>query len=291
RKQQSAPYPKDHPLKRSPSTFAEHDHHDTQGHCHDNQPHHLVPSSAPAEQRTAGPSAPNKPFQHQTIGFSNPEDEGKDLAAERRAADAAAVAAAVMIVEKKPFLACAFCRQRKIACGQRAPHPRDHELPEGPRTCNQCARRGLVCSYPNESRRGIRKAKPVAKIIVHPDGTEETIYVEEEEEEVDEKSGKNRKKKGRGPIEWIIAVDAWLICPVAWAAHLAALELKKAEADAAAAAAAVAEAAAAAEVAEAAEAAAASLARKISPPHHHSRAEGYASAIPPSSQLARTAPV
>ncbi|KAG8980097.1 hypothetical protein FRB90_007828, partial [Tulasnella sp. 427] len=160
----------------------------------------------------------------------------------------------------------------------------------------QCARRGeRLCSYPNESRRGIRQPKPVAKIIVHPDGTEETIYVEEEEEEVDEKSGKNRWKKGRGPIEWIIAVDAWLICPVAWATHLAALELKKAEADAAAAAAAaaaaVAEVAAAAEIAEAAEAAAASFARKISPPHHHSRADGYASAIPPPSLLVRTAPV
>ncbi|KAG8999905.1 hypothetical protein FRB90_011920, partial [Tulasnella sp. 427] len=260
RKQQSAPYPKDHPLTRPPSIFAEQDHHDTQGHCHDNQPHHLVPSSAPAEQRTAGHSAANKPFQHQTIGLSNSEDEGKDLAVERREADAASVAAAVMGVERKPFLACAFCRQRKIACIQRAPHPRDHELPEGPRTCKQCARRLLVCSHPNESRRGIRKAKPVAKSIVHPDGTEETIYVEEEEEEVDEKSGKNRWKKGRGPIEWIPAVDAWLICPITWAAHLAALDLKKAEADAAAAAAAVAEVAATAEVAKAAEAAAARLA-------------------------------
>ncbi|KAG9005772.1 hypothetical protein FRB90_010206, partial [Tulasnella sp. 427] len=231
RKQQSVPYPKDHPLTRPPSIFAEHDHHDTQGHCHDNQPRHLVPSSAPAEQRTAGHSAANKPFQHQTIGLSNPEDEGKDLAAERREADAASVAAAVMGVERKPFLACAFCRQHK--------------------------------------------AKPVAKSIVHPDGTEDTIYVEEEEEEVDEKSGANRRKKGRGPIEWIPAVDAWLICPIAWAAYLAALELKKAEA----------------EVAKAAEAAAAALARKLSPPHHHSRIEGYASAPPPPSQLVRTAPV
>ncbi|KAG9017227.1 hypothetical protein FRB90_001286 [Tulasnella sp. 427] len=247
-------------MSRPPSIFAEHDHHDTQGHCHDNQPHHLVPSSAPAEQRTAGHSAANKPFQYQTIGLSNPEDEGKDLAAERREADAASVAAAVMGVERKPFLACAFCRQRKLLILA------NHERPEGPRTCKQCARRGgRLCSYPNESRRGIRQPKPVAKIIVHPDGTEETIYVEEEEEEVDEKSGKNRWKKGRGPIEWIPAVDAWLICPIAWAAHLAALELKKAEADAAAAAAAVDEAAATAEVTEAAEAAAAALASKISP--------------------------
>ncbi|KAG8992805.1 hypothetical protein FRB90_000896 [Tulasnella sp. 427] len=281
RKQQSGPYPKDHPLKRSPSTFAEQDDHDTQG--HDNQPHHLVPSSIPAEQKTTGHSAPNKLLQHQTIGFSNPGDEGKDLAAERRAADAAA--AAVIFADKKPFSACAFCKQRKIACGQRVPHARDHELPEGPRTCNQCARRGFICSYPHESRRGIRKAKPVAKIIVHEDGTEETVYVKKGEEEVDEKSGKNRKKKGTGPIEWIIAVDAWLICPVTWATHLTALELKKAEADAAAAA------AAAAAVAKAAEAAATFVARRISPPHHPSCAEDYASAIPRPSQLLRTAPV
>ncbi|KAG9013180.1 hypothetical protein FRB90_006127, partial [Tulasnella sp. 427] len=133
RKHQSAPYPKDHPLKRSPSTFAEHDDHDTQGHCHDNQPHHLVPSSIPAEQRATGHSAPNRSLQHQTIGLSNSGDEGKDLAAERRAAHA--VAAAVIFADKKPFSACAFCKQRKIACGQRVPHARDHELPEGPRTC------------------------------------------------------------------------------------------------------------------------------------------------------------
>ncbi|EIN14723.1 hypothetical protein PUNSTDRAFT_140947 [Punctularia strigosozonata HHB-11173 SS5] len=48
------------------------------------------------------------------------------------------------------ILACLFCRDRKIACGQ----PPESS---GDRTCDQCARRKLVCEYPTESKRGIHK--------------------------------------------------------------------------------------------------------------------------------------
>ncbi|KAF5354748.1 hypothetical protein D9756_005250 [Leucocoprinus leucothites] len=52
--------------------------------------------------------------------------------------------------DKKPALACVFCRGRKIACG---PPPKDGDG----KTCNQCSRRSLPCEYPTESRRGMRK--------------------------------------------------------------------------------------------------------------------------------------
>ncbi|KAL0956944.1 hypothetical protein HGRIS_003046 [Hohenbuehelia grisea] len=54
--------------------------------------------------------------------------------------------------DKKPRLACLFCRGRKIACGPPMPGSKD-------RTCNQCQRRSLKCEYPTESRRGMRKKK------------------------------------------------------------------------------------------------------------------------------------
>ncbi|KAG9050758.1 hypothetical protein FS837_002702 [Tulasnella sp. UAMH 9824] len=196
---------------------------------------HGVPLPTPSVTAVVT-GAPAATAQHQTIEFSgsaesmSPEDLGKGKALDRSAADAAAL----MMGEKKPFLACGFCRQRKIACGQRAPHPRDNEIGEGPRTCNQCARRHILCSFPSESRRGLRKTKPVTKTIIQEDGTEVTIVVEDEEEieEIEQASSKKSsksKKKGRGPMEWIIAADAWLITPTAWAAHKAALEKKAAE--------------------------------------------------------------
>ncbi|TFK66521.1 hypothetical protein BDN72DRAFT_771886, partial [Pluteus cervinus] len=54
--------------------------------------------------------------------------------------------------EKKPSLACLFCRGRKIACGPPILGSKDQ-------TCNQCQRRSLKCEYPSESRRGMRKKK------------------------------------------------------------------------------------------------------------------------------------
>ncbi|PPR07423.1 hypothetical protein CVT26_013739 [Gymnopilus dilepis] len=55
-------------------------------------------------------------------------------------------------LDKKPPLACLFCRGRKIACGPPLPGSPD-------KTCNQCQRRSLRCEYPAESRRGMRKKK------------------------------------------------------------------------------------------------------------------------------------
>ncbi|KAF8877622.1 hypothetical protein BD779DRAFT_1448421, partial [Infundibulicybe gibba] len=55
--------------------------------------------------------------------------------------------------KKPPKLACLFCRGRKIACGP----PR-----LGSKTCNQCQRRSLMCEYPLESRRGMRKKIPLS---------------------------------------------------------------------------------------------------------------------------------
>ncbi|KAF8798743.1 hypothetical protein BYT27DRAFT_7122656 [Phlegmacium glaucopus] len=58
-------------------------------------------------------------------------------------------------LEKKPPLACLFCRGRKIACGPPLPGSLN-------KTCNQCQRRSLPCEYPSESRRGMRKKKSSA---------------------------------------------------------------------------------------------------------------------------------
>ncbi|KAJ7702794.1 hypothetical protein B0H17DRAFT_852381, partial [Mycena rosella] len=48
---------------------------------------------------------------------------------------------------KRQALACFFCRKRKIACGGPPKGSADT-------TCDQCARRGVPCEYPTESRRG-----------------------------------------------------------------------------------------------------------------------------------------
>ncbi|KII92715.1 hypothetical protein PLICRDRAFT_696024 [Plicaturopsis crispa FD-325 SS-3] len=69
------------------------------------------------------------------------------------------------VLEKKPMLACLFCRGRKIACGPPAPDSKD-------KSCNQCLRRNLTCEYPKESRRGMRKRKEdAAKDAVSMDVT------------------------------------------------------------------------------------------------------------------------
>ncbi|KAJ6592611.1 hypothetical protein B0H19DRAFT_851825, partial [Mycena capillaripes] len=49
--------------------------------------------------------------------------------------------------QKKPTLACLFCRERKIGCIRPAEDNPDQ-------TCNQCVRRKRICEYPKESRRG-----------------------------------------------------------------------------------------------------------------------------------------
>lgn len=59
--------------------------------------------------------------------------------------------------DKKPPLACLFCRGRKIACGSPVPGGDDH-------TCNQCHRRGLKCEYPAESRRGMRRKRSASDL-------------------------------------------------------------------------------------------------------------------------------
>ncbi|KAI9571654.1 hypothetical protein HD554DRAFT_1982868, partial [Boletus coccyginus] len=72
-------------------------------------------------------------------------------------------------LDKKPALACLFCRGRKIACGPPQPGSKD-------KTCNQCARRHLKCEYPLESRRGMRKRRSLIPRIssatpeISPDG-------------------------------------------------------------------------------------------------------------------------
>ncbi|KAH8996516.1 hypothetical protein EDB86DRAFT_1009092 [Lactarius hatsudake] len=59
--------------------------------------------------------------------------------------------------KKEPFLACFFCRGRKIAC-----HPKNDGGED--RTCTQCAKRRLECKYPQTSRRGQRKPPNTAAI-------------------------------------------------------------------------------------------------------------------------------
>lgn len=61
------------------------------------------------------------------------------------------------MLEKKPPLACLFCRGRKIACGPPDPGSEDP-------TCNQCQRRSIKCEYPSESRRGMRRKKSVGVV-------------------------------------------------------------------------------------------------------------------------------
>ncbi|KIK92557.1 hypothetical protein PAXRUDRAFT_567209 [Paxillus rubicundulus Ve08.2h10] len=77
-------------------------------------------------------------------------------------------------LDKKPALACLFCRGRKIACGPPIPGSKD-------KTCNQCARRHLKCEYPLESRRGMRKRRSLipratsAAPEISPDGPKVNI--------------------------------------------------------------------------------------------------------------------
>ena len=51
------------------------------------------------------------------------------------------------------------------------------------------------------------------------DGKEVEVPVEEEPEYYPD--GRRKRKKGRGPLEWIIAVDAHFVTPLAWEAYQA----------------------------------------------------------------------
>ena len=85
---------------------------------------------------------------------------------------------------------------------------------------SQCARRHILCSYPTESRRGLRKTK---RRTIMRDGVEVVIEDDDgvdDEPEEDCGMDKRKRKKGRGPMEWIVAVDGWLVTPAAWDAHL-----------------------------------------------------------------------
>ncbi|KAG6830255.1 hypothetical protein H0H87_008744 [Tephrocybe sp. NHM501043] len=103
--------------------------------------HHRPLRSSPRRSRSRS-STPGKPKSqptspdHSTL-LSLPRKRSKKLLRDK---------------DGKPILACLFCRGRKIACG---PPPTGSDDP----TCNQCARRGLICNYPTESRRGMRTHK------------------------------------------------------------------------------------------------------------------------------------
>ncbi|KAI1788270.1 hypothetical protein LXA43DRAFT_838375, partial [Ganoderma leucocontextum] len=56
-------------------------------------------------------------------------------------------------LKKKPIMACLFCRERKVACRLFDVAPASG----APQGCKQCTRRGRVCEYAKESRRGQHK--------------------------------------------------------------------------------------------------------------------------------------
>lgn len=128
---------------------------------------------------------------------------------------------------KKPFLACEFCRHRKIACGKGPTLPPEIVLPPGPRTCNQCFRRGLECQFPEASRRGLRHGKPSRRVIygenneyriVDPEDDEfdddEDDYLEEEEVIAPKGKGKGKAKvpaRPWSPIRFVPAVDTAIL--------------------------------------------------------------------------------
>ncbi|KAG2127520.1 hypothetical protein DEU56DRAFT_742346 [Suillus clintonianus] len=102
---------------------------------HTNQQHYHSPnesSSHTLSERTGSPYQ-RSPSPRGTLRISPPPHPKRSM-------------------DKKPALACLFCRGRKIACGPPVPGSKD-------RTCNQCARRHLKCEYPLESRRGMRKRR------------------------------------------------------------------------------------------------------------------------------------
>jgi len=94
-------------------------------------------------------------------------------------------------LDKKPALACLFCRGRKIACGPPQPGSKD-------KTCNQCARRHLKCEYPLESRRGMRKRRSLIPRIssatpeTNPDGPRVNLVKPNRKRSADKNSSATR---------------------------------------------------------------------------------------------------
>ncbi|KAG0707043.1 hypothetical protein DFH29DRAFT_898132 [Suillus ampliporus] len=143
------------PMTHSPSpcsphsaTFLSTSHHDasesymfvevessTPAFIHTNQQHYHSPNESPSrthDRRTRSPYQ-RSPSPRGALRITPPPHPKRSM-------------------DKKPALACLFCRGRKIACGPPVPGSKD-------RTCNQCARRHLKCEYPLESRRGMRKRR------------------------------------------------------------------------------------------------------------------------------------
>ncbi|KAG2341088.1 hypothetical protein BDR05DRAFT_965973 [Suillus weaverae] len=102
---------------------------------HTNQQHYHSPNETPAHPHGGRTGTPyqRSPSPRGALRISPPPHPKRSM-------------------DKKPALACLFCRGRKIACGPPVPGSKD-------RTCNQCARRHLKCEYPLESRRGMRKRR------------------------------------------------------------------------------------------------------------------------------------
>ncbi|KAI6001700.1 hypothetical protein F5J12DRAFT_684288, partial [Pisolithus orientalis] len=90
-------------------------------------------SAQAPRRRTRSPSPRTHQLARTSLIAQQPHSKGKSM-------------------DKKPALACLFCRGRKIACGPPPPGTKE-------KTCNQCARRHLKCEYPLESRRGMRKRR------------------------------------------------------------------------------------------------------------------------------------
>lgn len=110
---------------------------------------HLPAEDSPLTPGSPEPFFGQRPMQWQTP-ISAPSMAPKPLA---RSSSTRSPVKRAPSSDRKPVMACLFCRGRKIACG--GPLNPDSEN----KTCNQCARRNLKCSYPAESHRGLRRTR------------------------------------------------------------------------------------------------------------------------------------
>ncbi|KZW01833.1 hypothetical protein EXIGLDRAFT_760435 [Exidia glandulosa HHB12029] len=107
----------------------------------------LTPTSPPEPFFSASPNS-------ERIQWQLPQAPGQSQSAtpkQSRAGPARTPMKRASSGDRKPIMACLFCRGRKIACGG----PLRPEAED--KTCNQCARRNLKCAYPVESHRGLRR--------------------------------------------------------------------------------------------------------------------------------------